>query len=337
MRNETITAIDGIRVGQSISKKNHTGCTVLLLPHPSVTAVDARGGWPGTIDTDSVRAGKTFYRKHAIFLTGGDVYGLKCAFGIQRFLLDNRLASKYDPPNLPGVVGANIYDLEFGKSLDRVDYEKLGYEACLNSSSAAVTEGNQGAGLGATVGKLKGIHHSMKGGVGSSVTSIADRVKVGALVVTNAVGNIFGMDGTTLAGTRKDRTNGEFLDIEDIAEDYLTLKTMRRHSSRATTIGVIATDLELSHESAIKVAEMAHDGLARCIRPVHATTDGDTLFCVSTGKVKTTKTSVDLITLIGHLASNQVQKSVLNAIARAEPLAGIPASGSFGKSRYRDE
>jgi L-aminopeptidase/D-esterase-like protein len=325
MENQTITAIDGISVGQSVSEKNLTGCTVLLLASPAVTAVDARGGWPGTMDTDSVGAAKTFYKKHAVFLTGGDVFGLKCAFGIQRFLLDRGLASKSEPGGLPGIVGANIYDLEFGNALDKVDYEKLGYDACVKASRSPVAEGNQGAGLGATVGKLRGIKYAMKGGIGSTSVRVAGRFTVGALVVTNAVGNVFGTDGGTIAGTRKGKRRDEFVEIEDISSSYVALRK-KRPTPRATTIGVVATDLDLSHEETIKVAEMANDGLARCIRPVHTATDGDVIFCVSTGKVSLGELSPDLLSLVGHTAATEVQRSVESAVRSTRGLAGIPAA-----------
>jgi L-aminopeptidase/D-esterase-like protein len=325
MENRSITAIEGISVGHSESEKNLTGCTVLLLASTGITAVDARGGWPGTMDTDSIGAAKTFYRKHAVFLTGGDVFGLKCAFGIQRFLLEHGLASKSKPGGLPGIVGANIYDLEFGKAIEKVDYEKLGYDACVKASGSPVAQGNHGAGLGATVGKLRGINHAMKGGVGSTSIKVAGKFNVGALVVTNAIGNVYGTDGATIAGTRKGKRNDEFVEIEDISSSYV-VRRKRVTAPRATTIGVVATDLDLSHEETIKVAEMANDGLARCVRPVHTTTDGDVIFAVSTGKINLGESSPDLLSLVGHTAATEVQRSVESAVRSARGLAGIPAA-----------
>ncbi len=326
MRNATITSVEGVRVGHAADRKNFTGCTVVLFDKASVTAVEARGGWPGTMDTDSVGVGKTFVNKHAVFLTGGDVFGLKCAFGIQRYLMEKHLASASEPFRLPAIVGANIYDLEFGRAVEKVDYEALGYEASKNASKKQAAEGNVGAGLGATVGKLKGKGSFMKGGVGSASTTFG-RFTVGAIVVVNAVGNVYGSNGKTIAGTRRTGGTG-FVEMDELAEDYASTAGGKRRTSRATTIGVVATDLELSHEEAIKVVEMAHDGLARCIRPVHAATDGDTLFCVSTGVVRRGKASPDLITLVGHTAASMVQKSVLNGVLKARTLGGVPSAKS---------
>ncbi|MDA4124725.1 MAG: P1 family peptidase [Thaumarchaeota archaeon] len=323
MENTTVTRIPGVRVGQAVSRAELTGCTVLLLDAPGTTAFDARGGWPGTFDTESVGLTKTYYRKQAIFLTGGDVFGLKCAFGIQKFLLERRLASARAEGRLPGVVGANIYDMDLARGVEKVDYEALGYQACASAISDPVREGNEGAGLGATVGKLKGVGHAMKGGVGSSVVRLADGTLVGALIVTNAVGNVFDGRGTTIAGTRRRGNRGPFFEVEELAANPPT----EGHTSRtkATTIGAVVTNLELSHEATAKVAEMAHDGLARCIRPVHTPTDGDALFCVSTGEVKARKIDHEKLALVGHMASVVVQESVIRAVLAARSLAGVPS------------
>ncbi len=321
--NNTLTCIKGVRVGQAESNFRRTGSTVLLFDKPAITAVEARGGWPGTFDTDSIGYGKTFYKKHAIFLTGGDVFGLACSVGIQKYLIEKQLASDRKAGFLPGVVGANIYDLDFGREVSKADFARLGYQACKNATSNPVKQGNYGAGLGATVGKLRSLRYSMKGGVGSSLAILPFNIKVGAVVVTNALGNVFESD-STIAGTRRDlATKTSFLEIEDLMGDYVREKRQFRRV-KATTIGAVVTDLELSHEETLKVAEMAHDGLARCIRPSHATTDGDTLFCASTARKKI-EMSNNLLDLVGHMAALQVQKSVISAVKNAKSLNGIPA------------
>lgn len=287
---------------------------------PGVAAVDSRGGWPGTFDTDSLAPAKTFLRKHAIFLTGGDVFGLQCAAGIQRYLVENRIASDKIPGELPGVVGANIYDIEFGSKVSRIDYAKLGYMACRNASTDSVKVGNYGAGLGATVGKLKGIRFATKGGIGSSLVSLSRGVRVGALVVCNAIGNVFNESGSTIAGTRHDLKHSTYDEIEDLPNYANKL----RAATRATTIGIVVTDVGLTHEQALKVVEMAHDGLARCIRPVHTTTDGDTIFCISTAKLGA-DVSNNFLDVIGHAASSEVMRSVFSAVRNAKSLNGIPS------------
>jgi L-aminopeptidase/D-esterase-like protein len=243
-------------------------------------------------------------------------------------LIEKRAASDHEAGYLPGVVGANIYDLSFGREISKVNYPSLGYIACNRASSKLVEEGNFGAGLGATVGKLRGMQFAMKGGVGSSVARIPFGAKVGALVVTNAVGNIFEKD-RTISGTRTNSSSDDrtFVELEDMMPSYLVSKEKQSNvASKATTIGIIATDLKLSHEEMLKVAEMAHDGLARCIRPAHATTDGDTLFCSSTEE-KQVKMTPSMLDLVGHMAALQVQKSIISAVKYAESLNGIPGLG----------
>jgi L-aminopeptidase/D-esterase-like protein len=323
-----ITSIRGVKVGHGEDRKAMSGVTVVLLERPSVTACDARGGWPGSYDTASIEVGKTFYRKQAIFLTGGDVFGYDTGSGIRKFLVEKKIAGAV-AGDMPEVVGTNIYDLSFAKHGESVDYAKLGYKACQSASSGRVKQGNVGVGLGATVGKLLAARYRWKGGLGTSASRILGDVIVGALVATNAVGNIFDPDtGRTIAGTRKPGTKGAtFCEFEEVLPDYVRKSVRRKRDSRATTVGVVVTNLALTHEQAFKVAQMAHDGLARVIRPVHATTDGDTIFAVSTGEIAPNlKEFVDykLLDAVGETSARQVSLAVLNAVRHASPLGGLP-------------
>ncbi len=323
-----ITSIRGVRVGHGEDRGAMSGVTVVLLDRPSVTACDARGGWPGSYDTASIEVGKTFYRKQAIFLTGGDVFGYDAGSGIRKFLVEKKFAGK-SVGKMPEVVGTNIYDLSFAKHGESVDYADLGYKACQSASSGRVKQGNVGAGLGATVGKLLGAHQHWKGGLGTSASRILDNVIIGAIVATNAVGNIFDPDtGRTIAGTRKPGSKGAtFCELSDVLPEFVRKPGRRRCDSRATTVGVVVTNLALTHEQAFKVAQMAHDGLARVIRPVHATTDGDTIFAVSTGEiVPNLKEFVDykLVDAVGETSAQQVSLAVLNAVRHASSLGGLP-------------
>jgi L-aminopeptidase/D-esterase-like protein len=324
---DDITSIRGVRVGHGEDRTAMSGVTVVLLDRPSVTACDARGGWPGSYDTASIEVGKTFYRKQAIFLTGGDVFGYDSGRGIRRFLVEKKIAGS-SVGDMPEVVGTNIYDLSFAKHGEGVDYADLGYEACLRASSGRVEQGNVGVGLGATVGKLLGSRYSWKGGLGTSASRILGDVIVGAIVATNAVGNVFDPDtGRTIAGTRKPGTKGtSFCELNDVLPEYVR-KSGRKRDSRATTVGVVITNLALTHEQTFKVAQMAHDGLARVIRPVHATTDGDTIFAVSTGEIAPNLKEYEgykLVDALGETAAQQASLAVLSAVRHASPFGGIP-------------
>lgn len=320
--NKTITAVEGLCVGHAEDKVALTGCTVLLLDEGSIVACDVRGGYPGTYDTHSIEVTKTFVEKQAIFLVGGDVFGFDAAIGIRNFLLETGRASLKNNGKLPFIVGANIYDLNFG-DINKASYQKLGYNACLNAIKEPVKEGNVGAGIGATVGKLRGLKYAMKGGVGSSsITTVSD-IKVGALVITNSLGNIYNFEtGKVIAGTRSKKKQ-RFLDFKKILHEYLNFPEANK---KATTIGVVATNITLDHEQTIKVAEMAHNGLAMSIRPVHTSLDGDMLFAISTGKHKIC--SKRLVDIIGSLAAEQVAIAVLNSVNAAETLNNVPGLAS---------
>jgi L-aminopeptidase/D-esterase-like protein len=322
--NHTLTSIHGVKVGHAEDRRRLSGCTVLLFQRPAVTACDPRGGWPGGYDTGSVEAGKTFYMKQAILLTGGDIFGFDAAAGIRRFLLEHKLAGT-EVGKVPGIVGTNIYDIGFSRDVTSINYERLGYTACKNASSSPVTQGNVGAGIGATVGKFRSMNTCWKGGLGSSAQRINEEITVGAVVVTNAVGNVFDpSNGRTIAGTRRKQTNAaDFCELTEVIPEYLSI-TRRKKGTRATSIGVIVTNAQMTHEQMIRVAQAGHDGLARVIRPVHATTDGDTMFAVSTNEIKNTFDSTRMVTLISEVAAQEVSNSVLNAVRNARPLNGVP-------------
>jgi len=314
--NETLTAVEGLRVGHAQNEHARTGCTVVLLEPEADVACEARGGWPGTYDTHSIEVTKTFVKKHAVFLTGGDVFGFDSAVGIRRYLLERNLASATGAGKLPGIVGANIYDVEFATIQD-ASYADLGYAACKTASTQTVDEGNVGSGIGATVGKLSGMKFASKGGCGSYAIHLPSNIVVGALVVTNAVGNVYTPDGKTIAGVR--RAGGGFREFEEIMIDYL-----KDTSRRNTTIGIIATNVDLSHEQLIKVAQLGHDGLAMSIRPVHMSTDGDTLFATSTAKITGMREVERIVDIIGWTGARCVATAVVRAAKTAQTLANIP-------------
>lgn len=317
MSNDTLTAVEGLRVGHAADERASTGCTVVLLEPAADVACEARGGWPGTYDTHSIDVAKTFVKKHAIFITGGDVFGLDVSVGIRRYLVERKLASEIVPGQLPGIVGANIYDLDFG-NVKEVNYPDLGFQACLNGSTEPVKEGNVGAGLGATVGKLRGMKFACKGGCGSSAVRLPNGVIVGAVVVTNACGNIYDVtSGKTLSGVR--REGGGFVEFDEI------IANEEIHSTQSnTTIGVVATNAFLSHEHLVKISQMAHDGLAMSIRPVHTTLDGDTIFATSTAKLQKAISAHAIVDIVGYAATQCVAKAVVRSVKAASDLRGVP-------------
>ena len=315
--NTTLTAVEGLKVGHAHHEEARTGCTVILFEPEADVACEARGGWPGTYDTHSIDVGKTFVKKNAVFLTGGDVFGFDVAVGIRRYILERNLAAIKGAGKLPGIVGANIYDLEFA-SIEKAQYSELGYSACINASTQPVAEGNVGVGIGGTVGKLRGLKFACKGGCGTSAVRLLNNIVVGALVVTNAVGNVYDVgSGKTIAGTRT--SDGGFVEFEDLIDNFLPAPP---HN---TTIGIVATNVDLSHEQLIKIVQMAHDGLAMSIRPVHTSRDGDTLFAASTSRISGMHDREHLLDVIGYIGVQCVAKAVVRSVIAARTLSDKPS------------
>ena len=276
----SITRVAGIEVGHFTDTRRPTGCTVVMAREGAVAGVDVRGAAPGTRETDLLHPSNLVDKVHAIMLAGGSAWGLEAATGAVRWLEERGVGLDVAVGRLPIVPAAVLFDLLVGDMRIRPD-AAAGYAACAAASGADPTEGNVGAGAGAVVGKVFGIQHAMKGGVGTASITV-DGVTVGALIACNALGDVIDPDtAQVMAGARTD--------------DGRALRDTRRALLRGqppqpllagtnTTIGVVATDAILTKAQAHRLAIAAHDGLARSINPVHTMSDGDTLFSLGTGR-----------------------------------------------------
>ena len=279
-KNDTITAISGLKVGHATNERARTGCTVILCESGAVAGVDVRGSAPGTRETDAIRPGGLVEKVHAVLLTGGSAFGLDAAGGVMQFLEERGVGFQAGPVRVPIVPSAVIFDLGVGNPKVRPDQD-MGHRACVKATSNRVEMGQVGAGTGATVGKGPELQSS-NGGVGSACRTLKSGLMVGAIVVVNAVGNI--VDPTTgkiVAGAKHPET-GEFVDIVERLSEQRERNPFQA-SNTNTTIGVAGTNAALSPTEITKVAQMAHDGLARTICPVHTMSDGDTIFALSIG------------------------------------------------------
>ena len=283
---------------------------------------DARGGWPGTYDTAASDLGKTFIERHALLLTGGDVYGFDAVAGIRRFLLERKLASPTGGGKMPAIMGTTIYDLGFADA-EGLDYTDLGYTACLNASTKPVSEGNVGGGTGATVGPFFGTKGGTKGGLGSSSAKVGPWT-VGAIVVTNCVGNVYDpFENRTIGGTRRKEEEG-FLEMDDVVGDYV-----RRSSTRfGTTIGVVGTDAPLDHEQLARLVELAHDGIALAVRPAHLSTDGDTILGFCSGRPSRSRIDYRTFDALHHVAVREVALAAVRGVKAALSSGGVPGFAS---------
>lgn len=320
MNNNTLTAVAGLQVGHFTDTRRPTGCTVVLTPQGAVAGVDVRGAAPGTRETDLLSPSNTVQAVHAIVLSGGSAYGLDAASGVMRWLEEHGHGLAVGPARVPIVPAAVIFDLwvddfEHTAHTPRIRPDaQAGYQACVVANHAPVPQGNVGAGAGATVGKMNGPECAMKGGVGSASLCI-NGVTVAALVVCNAVGDVLDPNtGKLLAGARVSAQSRGLLDIRQAQLNGHTAAGLQTGSN--TTIGVVATDAVLTKAQAQRLAQVAHDGLARSIRPVHTPMDGDTLFALATGA---SGQAADMM-LLSTLAAEVTAMAVVNAIKAAQDL-----------------
>ena len=314
-----LTAVSGIEVGHFTDPRRPTGCTAILFRRGAVAGVDVRGAAPGTRETDLLNPLNTVQQVHAIMLAGGSAFGLDTASGAMRYLEEHGIGFRIGNQVVPIVPAAILYDLSVGDGHIRPD-AAAGYAACKAASAGPVAEGSIGAGAGATIGKYFGPRSMMKSGIGTASLSIGTTgLIVSAIVAVNAVGDVVDpSSGRIVAGARK-------LDGSGFIDTMGSLRQGRGRgdagTGRNTTIGVVATNAIFDKAQMTKIAQMAHDGLARAINPVHTTLDGDTLFATSTGMVKP---SLDH-GAIGAIAASVLSEAVLRAVKQATGVLGIPA------------
>jgi L-aminopeptidase/D-esterase-like protein len=329
-----ITDVAGIRVGHhqrldpdaSLGAGWASGVTVVLTPPGTVCGVDCRGGAPGTRETDLLDPTNTVRFVDAVLLAGGSAFGLAAADGVMHWLEENERGIAMDGGVVPIVPGAVIFDLPVGGWGCRPTAD-FGYAACAVAEAGEVAVGTVGAGVGARAGVLKG-------GVGSSSTTLPSGVTVGAVVVVNSAGDV------------ADRATGLPWMADAIAEFGLTSPPAAQIEAFAqlpsplnplnTTIAVVATDAALSPAACRRVAIAAQDGLARTIRPAHTPLDGDTVFALATGAVEVAPdvgskpppaaflAETGLVTEIGAAAADCLARAVLSGVFAAESVAGIP-------------
>lgn len=284
----------GIAIGHAGSESVRTGVTLLLPERPVVMAVDVRGGGPGTRETDALNPANMVERAHALVLSGGSAFGLAAADAVMLELARRNIGLVMGEglPVVPIVPSAILFDLANGgdKSWARAGggespYHRLGREAL-----AAVTThpavGPVGAGLGARAG-------SRRGGIGIASAAIAGGT-VAALVAVNSF--------------------GEVTDGEPPMEGDVPMPKARAIQGANTSIGAIMTDLPLNKAAALRVAMMAHDGLARAIRPIHTPFDGDSIFALSTAAETPAAVDRMLLAELGTRAADCVVRAVRSAV-----------------------
>ena len=331
-----ITDIEGITVGHAAAHGRATGCSVVLCPDGAVCGAAVRGGAPGTRETDLLRPENTVHVVHAVLLTGGSAFGLDAAGGVMRWLDERGHGLPVGvavhegqageagmdvirlPIRVPIVPAAVLFDLWIGDARIRPDAD-TGYAACEAASSHAPAQGNAGAGLGATVGKLFGIARAMRGGIGTASVQLGG-FKVGALVAVNAIGDVLDANGRVIAGARTEDGRDLLRSTRALLAGHGPEHLM---AGMATTIGVVATDALLSKAQVTQLAAQAHHGLSRTVSPI-TVNDGDAFFALATGAAGGCGELTALAAMTAEAVSRAIRNAVLAARSLDEPA--LPAA-----------
>ena len=317
-----ITDVSGISVGHYSDIDLLTGVTVVLAEEDSVGGVDVRGGSPGTRETDLLSPVNRIERVDAVALCGSSAFGLNAVGGVMHYLEEWGIGHPVrEGIVVPIVPAAVIFDLGRGKGSGHLT-EASGYRACERSTGGAVPQGNVGAGTGAVSGGLKG-------GIGTASETLENGIVVGAVAAVNSSGTTVDTEtgGFYARGLEID---GEFGGLKsDVPARMVPRPDIERRQGQHTTVCVVATDAMLNKAQATKVAQMAHDGLARAIYPSHTMFDGDTVFSVATGTAgnlgeeSSDKRDRDrALSLIGTSTADTLARAIVHAMLAAESIGG---------------
>ena len=315
MKEIEISEISEFKIGHANDPAGATGCTAIICPDGAVTGCDVRGGGPATRETPLLDPVKNAQAVHCVMLSGGSAYGLAAGDGAMKYLEENGIGYVLGAYTIPLVVGASIFDLAVGKEGIRPDKE-MGFEACRNafSESGSIEQGNVGAGTGATVGKINGPNYAMKSGLGIWACE-TEGVKVGAIAVVNALGDIK-VDGRIIAGCRDSK--GGFEDTDKVLRSRIKSEMMINREN--TTLICMITNAKITKSQAAKISQIMHDGMAKSISPLHTSADGDTTFCMASGKIEVNTDS------LGAIADHAAKQAIINAALNAEASYGLPAA-----------
>jgi L-aminopeptidase/D-esterase-like protein len=298
----SLTEIEGVRIGNAQDKEAKTGVTVLLFEDGARVGVDISGGGPASRETPLTSPVTADNPIHAIVLSGGSAFGLAASDGVMRYLEEHGIGFDTGYAKVPLVCQSCIYDLGCGRADIRPD-AAMGYAACISAEQNYPESGNIGGGTGATVGKLYGMARAMKGGLGIYAVSVG-QLKMAAVVVVNALGDIYDIEkGGQLAGLLTEDLQG----FADTCQEFYLINKKKELFQSNTTIAAVITNGKFSKTEMTKIASMARNAYARCIRPVGTMADGDTIYAASVGEVEAD------INMAGTLAAEVLGRAIKEA------------------------
>lgn len=330
----SITEIGNVKIGNAEDMEHATGCTVILCEEGAPAGIDVRGGGPASRETELLNPSADCQAVHAVLLSGGSAFGLDAAGGVMEYLAEKGIGVAVGDIRVPLVVQSCIFDLGFVS--DQVKPDKaMARRACENAQKNCPTEGNVGAGCGATVGKFGGMELAMNSGLGIYAVQLGD-LKVGAIVSVNACGDVYDEKNQIIAGMltpdKKHFMNSEMAMYGMYAQMSQAAKAAAAETPSAvtnTTIGCILTNAKFDKPRLNKIAALAQNGYARTIRPVHTMMDGDTIYALSVGDVPAD------INIVGTLAAHVMAEAVKNAVLHTESFHGCMAAKDFNISDVR--
>lgn len=326
MKEISIKDIERLKIGQAEDKEAGTGCTVFICEEGMTAGLDVRGGGPASRESTLLDPLTAIQQIHGIVLAGGSAFGLGAANGVMKLLEERGYGYDVQVTRVPLVAQADIFDLTVGDTFVRPTPE-MAYEAARRAlDEPNYRDGNFGAGCGATVGKVGGMGTCMKTGVGSYAVQHGE-LKIGAVVVLNALGDVFDhRNGKKIAGLLNEDRTGFRSTVEVMGA---STRRIRNRFIENTTLCVVATNAEFTKPQLNKIAGMAHDGYARSINPVHSTADGDSIYAVSVGDIHADQD------LVGTLAAQVVSEAIVRAVTSAESAFGIPAARDLSFIKIR--
>lgn len=307
---------DNFLIGNSEDKSAGTGCTVFIFKNGAPVGQNVRGGGPASRESELLKPLANAGIIHSILLSGGSAFGLDAAGGVMKYLEEKNIGFDVGVTKVPLVSQSCLFDLTVGDTFTRPNQE-MGYNACIEAEKFNFKEGNFGAGTGATVGKLLGMDYCMKSGIGYYGVQLGN-LTIGAVVALNSLGDIFDWKtGKKIAGLLAENKK-DFRSSDEVL--YRSYTEIENRYVENTALAVVFTNAEFDKTKLCKIAEMAHNGFARSIRPVHTSADGDTIYAVSIGKIKAD------IDVVGSLASRVISEAIIYAISKAESDYGFLAA-----------
>ncbi|MBR1623549.1 MAG: P1 family peptidase [Pseudobutyrivibrio sp.] len=299
-----------MKIGQTENQDAGTGVTVIIAPDGAPCGLDIRGGGPASRESGLLEPLAAAEVIHAVVLGGGSAFGLDAAGGVMKYLAEKKIGFPVDDVVVPLVCQSDIFDLGFGKN-DVYPDKEMGYKAAslaFEGTGGNFKSGSFGVGCGATVGKILGMDRCTKSGVASYAVALGE-LKVGAIVCTNALGDIYDYEsGNRISGVMSE--DGKALNELSCEElMYEMAGSVEAGAPTNTTIGIVFTNASFNKTQLCKLAGMTHDAYARCIRPVHTSMDGDSIYAMSLGKINA---PLDLVgTLANHVMCHAIKRSIL--------------------------